>query len=207
MTTTPTDAESTTESPTPEPAPPPSALDASDEPVGDEDEPSGPSTESSTTELRIGGMTCASCVSKVEKALNAVWSVESAEVNFATGRARVRTRRPIRHVTLTRAIEDAGYGAEVLELDEAADLQDVFETERRRAEAELRGWLTQWTSAALGSIFLLLTMTTPGFGWVHALVASAVQVGSGRRFYRGAWRGLKARTANKTQMLRNGRQH
>jgi copper ion binding protein len=64
---------------------------------------------STETTLRIEGMTCASCVARVERALAAVPGVESAEVNLATERATLRLAAPVAAADLAAAVEDAGY--------------------------------------------------------------------------------------------------
>ena len=62
-----------------------------------------------TIELAIGGMTCASCVGRVEKALKAVPGVEVASVNLATERAEVSFGAPADRGALVAAVEGAGY--------------------------------------------------------------------------------------------------
>jgi heavy metal translocating P-type ATPase len=62
-----------------------------------------------TVSLPVVGMTCASCVGRVEKALSRVEGVGKATVNLATERADVTLARPVDHATLVRAIENAGY--------------------------------------------------------------------------------------------------
>ncbi len=62
-----------------------------------------------TVSLPIVGMTCASCVGRVEKALNRVEGVGKATVNLATERADVTLVQPVDQASLVRAIEDAGY--------------------------------------------------------------------------------------------------
>lgn len=64
---------------------------------------------SGTISLPIEGMTCASCVGRVERALKAVPSVETASVNLATERASIITSAPIARATLVEAIENVGY--------------------------------------------------------------------------------------------------
>ncbi|MDQ2649206.1 MAG: heavy metal translocating P-type ATPase [Actinomycetota bacterium] len=61
-------------------------------------------------DLEIGGMTCASCASRVERALNKVEGV-SATVNYALERARVESPEPLDHSRLIEAVEQAGYEA------------------------------------------------------------------------------------------------
>jgi Cu+-exporting ATPase len=61
-------------------------------------------------ELPVQGMTCASCVRRVERALKATPGVHDAHVNFVTGRANVAyDRTAATPETLARAIEAAGY--------------------------------------------------------------------------------------------------
>ena len=59
--------------------------------------------------LPIEGMTCASCVGRVERALKSVAGVLDASVNLATERAEVRLAAPVLRTDLIRAVEDAGY--------------------------------------------------------------------------------------------------
>ncbi|AUH65482.1 heavy metal translocating P-type ATPase [Paracoccus zhejiangensis] len=59
--------------------------------------------------LSIEGMTCASCVGRVEKALRAVPGVASANVNLATERADIRLSAPVERAALVGAVESAGY--------------------------------------------------------------------------------------------------
>ncbi len=60
--------------------------------------------------IPIEGMTCASCVGRVERALFGVEGVESANVNLATELATVTLRDPVDHAALVEAIEDVGFG-------------------------------------------------------------------------------------------------
>src|SRR4030066_132183 len=82
--------------------------------------------------LPIQGMTCASCVNKVEKALRSVKGVIQASVNFATERASVEYVPELITVRdLKKAVQEAGY--EVLEVKE----EDIVEKERMAREKEL----------------------------------------------------------------------
>ncbi|HRP28816.1 MAG TPA: copper ion binding protein, partial [Burkholderiaceae bacterium] len=64
----------------------------------------------STLSLPIVGMTCASCVTRVEKALARVPGVDSAQVNLATERASVHAQGRLETGALVQAVERAGYG-------------------------------------------------------------------------------------------------
>ncbi|GAB96699.1 Cu+-exporting ATPase [Kineosphaera limosa] len=71
-------------------------------------------------DLAIGGMTCASCSSRVERKLNKLDGVR-AQVNLVTEQAHVRFRDPIAPADLVAAVERTGYSASVLDAPEAAD--------------------------------------------------------------------------------------
>jgi len=66
-------------------------------------------TATHAIQLPIGGMTCASCVARVEKALKAVPGVESASVNLATEQATVQAGSQVSAETLAAAVRKAGY--------------------------------------------------------------------------------------------------
>ena len=68
-----------------------------------------------TLSLRVDDMSCASCVGRVEKALNALPGVQLAEVNLATESARVRHDGSVSATTLTGALDAAGYPARTLD--------------------------------------------------------------------------------------------
>ncbi len=85
----------------------------------------------SRVDLRIEGMTCASCVAKVESALRSVPGVESARVNLATETASVQTTVPSDPQPLVRAVQAAGYDAVPAARGADAGIE-------RRAEQHLR---------------------------------------------------------------------
>src|SRR5438270_11128784 len=71
--------------------------------------------------LQIEGMTCASCVNRVERALRKVPGVATAEVNLATETAQVSLLDPAADVqALSAAVEKAGYHAHLIQADEPA---------------------------------------------------------------------------------------
>ncbi len=145
----------------------------------------------STLDLGIGGMTCASCVSRVEKALKKVPGVQDATVNLATESARVLYAPSAQiDAQLRRAVRNAGY-------------------EPRAAEAALPEDLSPWAGFAPVAIGLLLSapllfpMIGDLFGkhwmlpaWQQFLLATPVQFILGARFYKAGWHALKALTGN-----------
>lgn len=89
---------------------------------------------SGSVDLAIEGMSCASCVSKVEKALNAVPGVTRASVNLATERAHVELAGGVETSELIQAVEKAGYEARSLN-DNKDEAPAETQSEKRDAEA------------------------------------------------------------------------
>ncbi len=148
--------------------------------------------EAATIDIGIGGMTCASCVARVEKALNKVPGVESATVNLATESARITVQSAeVTDARLRRAIRDAGY--------EPLTPQALESAERASA----------WSGFAPVALGLLLSapLVLPMLGdlwgqhwmlpaWVQFALATPVQFILGARFYKAGWHALKALTGN-----------
>jgi P-type Cu+ transporter len=144
-------------------------------------------------DIGIGGMTCASCVARVEKALNKVPGVASASVNLATETARIRVMSSdTSDARLRRAVRDAGYEPRSLEV----------------AEAEANN-ASPWAGFApvgfglLLSTPLVLPMLADLWGqhwmlpaWMQFALATPVQFILGARFYKAGWHALKALTGN-----------
>ena len=141
--------------------------------------------------LQIEGMTCASCVARVEKALRQVPGVASAQVNLATEAAEVKLTQDADTDALVAAVDRAGYTARVRS-----------DTATRRAEPATNEW---WpvALAALLSAPLLLPMLGSLLGqhamlggWWQFALATPVQFWLGARFYRAGWKALKAKSGN-----------
>jgi Cu+-exporting ATPase len=142
------------------------------------------------TTLRIEGMTCASCVARVEKALKKVPGVTKAVVNLATEKATVDSLSTVPVSSLKAAIEKAGYTAK-------HDAEDQPASSKRLPE-----WWPVAVSAAL-TIPLVLPMLLQLFGldwmpngWLQLTLATPVQFWLGWRFYRAGWKAVLAKTGN-----------
>ena len=146
-----------------------------------------------TLELKIGGMTCASCVGRVEKALAAVPGVVSALVNLATEKATVETKRGVlRPADLVAAAEEAGYEAEILTGDTARDAQIAAADAASMAQERWR---------VIVALALALPLTLPMFGvmlpfWLQFALATPVQFVLGWRFYVAGYKALRAGAGN-----------
>jgi len=161
--------------------------------------------------LPIQGMTCASCVNKVQKALNAVKGVVHADVNFAIERASVEyIPEEVTVRGLKKAVEQAGY--QVLEVRE----EDIVEKERLAREAELsRLKLKFILGAILLAPILFLMYGSPllekWFGlpqkinfFLQFLLATPVQFWAGWRFYVGFWKATKHKTSDMNTLIAVG---
>ena len=144
--------------------------------------------------LKIDGMTCASCVGRVEKALKQVPGVLSAEVNLATEMAEVQTvGGDAVAQRLINAVEKAGYHA-----------APATEPGGAARAAVSRG--PAWWPIALAAV-LSAPLTLPMFGllfgqhwmlngWLQLALATPVQFWLGARFYRAGWKAVRAKTGN-----------
>jgi Cu+-exporting ATPase len=132
-------------------------------------------------ELSIGGMTCASCVARVEKTLGRVPGVDSVAVNLAAETAAVRAQSITGIAALIAAVKQAGYTATLR--------ADAKPYDGRRETLEL-------IAAAVLSIPLLLTMFLPLPGCLQLLLATPVQFWLGARFYAAGTKALRAGTGN-----------
>ena len=149
-------------------------------------------TPSLSFELSVQGMTCASCVGRVEKALRAVPGVTDVTVNLATERATVDTDAATSDAALQDAIRRAGYEARVLAGDAPA-------------EPLSRSGEPLWPVLLAAALSLPLVLPMLGMlfgadwmlggGWQLAL-ATPVQFWLGARFYRAGWRALRAGAGN-----------
>ncbi len=129
-----------------------------------------------TVELSVEGMTCASCVGRVERALAAVPGVASASVNLATEQAVVRGAAGLNPAALIAAVEDAGYDAKVLETAGAAE----GEAEARKA-AEAAGLRRDLLVAgALTLPVFVLEMGSHLIPAVHDLVMGTIGMKASR---------------------------
>ena len=149
-------------------------------------------TLSPTTEshLQIEGMTCASCVSRVEKALLKVPGVDSAVVNLATEQATVCWQAPASAEALLSAVDKAGYGAKALTPEQPA------------APWQAPPWWPVALSAAL-TLPLVAPMLLQLLGihwmlnaWWQLALATPVQFALGWHFYRAAWKAVLAKAGN-----------
>ncbi|MES2740435.1 MAG: heavy metal translocating P-type ATPase [Pseudomonadota bacterium] len=150
--------------------------------------------------LDIGGMTCASCAGRVERALRKVAGVADVRINLANDSARVSWAGGADVGTLIAAVADAGYQAVPHEDPLAKQAPAVA------GGAARKGWPVL-LAAALSLPLMLPMLAAPWSGahagmplapplWLQWALATPVQFWLGARFYRAGWHALRAGTGN-----------
>ncbi|KND57481.1 Lead, cadmium, zinc and mercury transporting ATPase Copper-translocating P-type ATPase [Candidatus Paraburkholderia schumanniana] len=142
-----------------------------------------------TAKLAVSGMTCASCVARVEKVLARVPGVERVAVNLATEKATVHASAAVTDDQLVAAVAKAGYEATPI-LPEAPP---AAASAPPRFDREL--------ATVFASALLTLPLLAPMFGlalnpWLQLSLASVVQFGFGARFYVGGYRAVRTFAGN-----------
>ncbi len=145
-------------------------------------------------QLLINGMSCASCVSRVQKALQAVPGVTQARVNLAERTALVMGSAPA--AELVSAVEQAGYGAEAIE-------DDIKRRERQQetALATMKRFRWQAIVALVVGVpimvwgmmgdNMMVTDSNRALWLFIGLITLAVMIVAGGHFYSSAWKSLR----------------
>ncbi len=148
-------------------------------------------------ELGIGGMTCAACVRRVERALARLPGVLEASVNLATERAWVRYLAGSVEVDdLVRAVEEAGYRAWPIDAQAGAGDEQAANLARMRRDLWIATLLSlpvlvlsmggEWI-APLGDWLAAHEPFPRAWAWLQFVLTTAVILGPGWRFFRPGW--------------------
>ncbi|HAT1609100.1 TPA: copper-exporting P-type ATPase CopA [Raoultella planticola] len=158
-------------------------------------------------QLLLSGMSCASCVSRVQNALQSVPGVTQARVNLAERTALVMGSASA--AELVQAVEKAGYGAEAIEDD-----QERRERQQETAIATMKRFRWQAIVALLvgGPVMvwgmigdnMMVSDDNRSLWLVIGLVTLAVMVFAGGHFYRSAWKSLRNGTATMDTLVALG---
>ena len=170
------------------------------------------SEQSHAYHLVLQGMTCASCVSSVEKAIQSVTDVERVQVNLAEQTALVFSANTREHLEqpLLQAVSDAGYQAEFVE-----DAQTQQEQQQRQHAKLQRSFLINSISAlALGipmmawGIFggsMMIESTSDQIGWgLMGIICLVLLATSGRQFFTNAYQSLLHKRATMDTLVALG---
>jgi P-type Cu+ transporter len=176
-------------------------------------------SDTAKAHLKIEGITCASCVTKIESALQETPGVLSARVNMGTEEALVEYLPSVADVgAIKSAVGSAGY--EVVERPAPAD-QQAADKEDEEREREYRSLMRKWWfGAAVGTFTMIMSYPwlfpilrdwfpreshSLWYVWVGMGVASLAVIGySGWHFFTGAWEALKHRSANMHTLIALG---
>jgi len=161
--------------------------------------------------LKIEGMTCASCVRHVEKALKSVEGVTTAEVNLATEEARVEMSRDAVS-ELIASVDSAGYKATAESDDESSD-EDPAKISRSEFKSKF------WVALPLAAVVMILEMGPMLTGgsimhWVHEqlflvnliklILTAGVLFYAGSSFFIRAWKAMLHKTADMNTLVAIG---
>ena len=173
-------------------------------------------TPTAEVQLPIEGMTCGSCVNRIERFLRATDGVEAASVNLATELATIRYLPDVAgQERFVEAVEAAGYevrvqpergaGEPVTSLAAEAALND------QRRDHESRSLLRQALASIAVAIAIMVAMFVPqtripmeAINWIALVPATIIQVWAGARFYRAASRAARHGTANMDTLIAVG---
>ncbi len=160
--------------------------------------------------LPVRGMSCASCVEKIERALNGLDGVISASVNFASERANINYIGSVVDVEdFVKAVRNAGY-----EAFEAEKEEDKIAGSEQARKDELWTLKSKFLFAAIISVPVFLGAFSDVFTWAPAvlkhnitlfMLATPVQFWSGWQFYRRAWASAMLSTSS-AMSSREGRE-
>ncbi|EHN66805.1 heavy metal translocating P-type ATPase [Comamonas testosteroni] len=160
-------------------------------------EKAGYAVPAQSVDLQVGGMTCASCVGRVERALKKVPGVQNAVVNLATERASVQLQGSVDVSSLIAAIEKAGYEAQPVQHDAAATGEDAAALRQAQERESLKRSLIFATVFALPVFVLEMgghmvpafhhwisgSIGTQNSWYIQFVLTAVVLFGPGRRFF------------------------
>ena len=153
-------------------------------------------------ELRIGGMTCASCAARIEKRLNKLDGV-TATVNYATEQAKVTYTGDVTTDELIATVEAVGYTAA---LPRPADARDGTDDPEDTALLTLRARLFGSLALTLPVVVLAMVpaLQFEHWQWMSLMLAAPVVVWGAWPFHRAAWANLRHATATMDTLISVG---
>ncbi|WP_338462984.1 heavy metal translocating P-type ATPase [Synechococcus elongatus IITB7] len=163
----------------------------------------------------LRGLSCASCASRVEAAVQAVPGVQACSVNFAAEQADVRyDANQTSIAAIQAAVDAAGYQAFPVQdpWEAEDDSQEQHRRSRDRHQLEQRVWVSGFIASLLviGSLPMMLGISIPGFPmwlhdpWLQLVLTLPLMFWSGRSFFINAWKALRQHTATMDTLVAVG---
>lgn len=160
--------------------------------------------------LELTGVRCASCIAKIENALQAVSGVTDVKMNFANHTVSVSTNNTVSAKTLIQAIKQIGYGATLIEgLEQNESLKEELENRyyssliNKTVVAAIVG-VPLFILGVVDAVPSLQTETGYWTNFVFGLVTLGVLIYSGGHFFIGGWKALRVHTANMDTLIAIG---
>ncbi|HEX5721315.1 MAG TPA: heavy metal translocating P-type ATPase [Acidimicrobiia bacterium] len=157
--------------------------------------------QSETLTFDVEGMTCASCAARIERVLARQPGVESATVNLAAARARVRSSAS-QPGDLIEAVSKIGYGLAV------SDPGDHTRSRVRHGAEEKAQWRRFWIAALLSLPAMIIAMfggmDDSGLRWLQLALTAPVVLGIGAQFHRVAWKQARSRSVGMDTLISLG---
>jgi P-type Cu+ transporter len=163
--------------------------------------------------LKLKGMSCASCANRIERAILNVPGVVAGNVNFSSNRASIRyDPKQTKIDIITKAVVDIGYEAQIIPADLGIE-DDTGDRQQQREERNLQRRVL--VGAMLSSLLVIgslshFNLTLPSWlarlenPWVQLVLASPVQFWVGREFQISAWKAFRHRTADMNTLIAIG---
>ncbi|MDY6798140.1 MAG: HAD-IC family P-type ATPase, partial [Pseudomonadota bacterium] len=157
--------------------------------------------------LSVTGATCASCVNTIEKALMSVSGIQHAHMNLADNTATASGNAD--PAALVKAVESAGYGASIIEDEDAADDQRRQEDRRQYRNLLVKMAVSLGLGVALMiwgmGVDTMMVNESNQLTWISlGILTLGVMLATGGHFYIGAWKAFKHHNANMDTLIALG---
>jgi len=158
---------------------------------------------SNQVDLKIGGMTCASCAARIEKRLNKLEGVE-ASVNFATETARVVFPEDMTPDKLIAEVAATGYSASVPTRDTTPDEADRDGRDDETEALRVRFWMSTLLALPVLAMATIPSLQFEHWQWASLTLAAPVVVWGAWPFHRAAWMNLRHGAATMDTLISVG---
>ncbi|MEV7965928.1 heavy metal translocating P-type ATPase [Sphaerisporangium sp. NPDC088356] len=156
-----------------------------------------PSAGGGQIELAIGGMTCASCASRIERKLNKLDGV-TATVNYATEKAKVVYDGEVRPEDLVAEVQKAGYSAELPSVEPVTEERDELAPLRQRLIVSIL------LTVPVVAMAMIPALQFDNWQWLSLTLAAPVVVYGGLPFHRATLTNLRHGTATMDTLVSIG---